>query len=111
MKKLGKHLADLRKKHHFKQKDLAREFNVSQQVISNVERGQSEPDIELLQKMADIYNISLDQLVGRDFTGKTIGDIEHKIINCIKSMDDKGKELSLDLLIQIAQYQGNKNGN
>ncbi len=39
MKELGKHLAELRKKNHYKQKDLAKELNVSQQVISNIERG------------------------------------------------------------------------
>ena len=34
MKELGEHLAELRKKKHYKQKDLARKLNVSQQVIS-----------------------------------------------------------------------------
>ena len=111
MKELGKHLAELRKNNHLKQKDLAEQLNVSQQVISNIERGFSAPDIGLLKKMADLYGISLDQLVGRDFSGQGDSGIEQKIINCIKQMDDKGKELSLGLVSQVAQHQGSDNGN
>ena len=111
MKKLGKHLAELRKKHHYKQKELAAQLNVSQQVISNIERGFSAPDIELLKKMADFYEISLDHLVDRDFSSQEENEIEKKIICCIKQMDDKGKELSLSLVSQVVQHQGNENGN
>ena len=111
MKELGKHLAELRKKHHFKQKDLAERLNVSQQVISNIERGFSEPDIGILKKLADIYGISLDQLVDREFSAEDVGDIEKKIISCIKKMDEKGKELSLGLVSQVARHQGNDNVN
>ena len=111
MNRLGKHLAELRKKHHYKQKDLAIQLNVSQQVISNIERGFSTPDIELLKRMADFYSISLDRLVDRDFSGQGESDIEKRIISYIKQMDDKGKELSLGLVSQVAQHQGNDNGN
>lgn len=109
MYNLGKHLALLRKQNHLKQKELAKELNVSQQVISNIERGQSTPDIELLKKMADIYGISLDQLVGRDYKNEIEDDLEHRIINYIKKMDNKGKELSLGLVSQVVQHQGNDN--
>ncbi|MCM1236822.1 MAG: helix-turn-helix transcriptional regulator [Ruminococcus flavefaciens] len=111
MQKIGRHLAELRKKHHLKQKELAKQLNVSQQVISNIERGLSAPDLEFLKGAADIYNISLDQLVGREFSGETIDDIERKIMEYIKQMDDKGKELSLGLLSQVAQHRENSDGN
>lgn len=111
MKELGKHLAELRKKNQYKQKDLARLLNVSQQVISNIERGFSSPDIELLKKMADLYGISLDHLVDRNFSDKGDSDIEKKIISCVKQMDEKGKELSFGLVSQVVQHQGSDNGN
>ncbi len=50
MQKIGEHLAELRKKKQYKQTELAEKLNVSQQVISNIERGVSAPDIELLKK-------------------------------------------------------------
>lgn len=111
MQSIGKHLAELRKRNHYKQTDVAEKLNVSQQVISNIERGLSTPDIVFLKGAADLYNISLDHLVGRDFFGDDTDDIERQIINYIKQMDDKGKELSLGLVSQVAQHRGSNNGN
>lgn len=111
MKQLGARLAELRKKNHLKQTELAEKLNVSQQVISNIERGLSAPDIDFLKGAADIYNVSIDQLVGRDFENADVDEVERKIINYVKQMDEKGKELSLGLVCQVAQHRGNKNGN
>ena len=45
---LGERLAKVRKEKGFKQKDLAERLNMSQQVISNIERNTTAPDIEFL---------------------------------------------------------------
>lgn len=111
MQTIGKRLSEIRKKYNYKQIDLAVELNVSQQVISNIERGVTAPDLEQLKKFADIYNISLDQLVGREFLGDDADEVERKIISYIKQMDDEGKELSLGLLSQVAQHRGSSDGN
>ena len=111
MPTIGNRLAEIRKGKGIRQTDLAEKLHVSQQVISNIERGVTTPDIELLKKIADIYAISLDELVGRDFYEEEVDDVERKIISCIKQMDDRGKELSLGLLSQVAQHQGNNDGN
>lgn len=111
MQTIGNRLAEIRKGKKIKQTELAEKLNVSQQVISNIERGVTTPDIELLKKIADIYSIALDELVGRDFFGEDADDVERKIISCIKKMDDEGKELSLGLLSQVAQHRGNNDGN
>ena len=63
--------------------------------ISNIERDVTAPDIEQLKKFADIYNISLDQLVGREFFGGDADNVERRIIDYVKQMDKEGKELSL----------------
>lgn len=111
MQTIGKRLAEIRKSNKFKQTELAEMLNVSQQVISNIEREVTAPDIEQLKKFADIYNISLDQLVGREFFDDDADDVERKIISYIKQMDDEGKDLSLGLLSQVAQHRGSKDGN
>lgn len=111
MQTIGKRLAEIRKSKKLKQMELAERLNVSQQVISNIERGVTTPDIEQLKKIADIYNISLDQLVGRDFFCDDADDVERKILSYIKQMDDEGKELSLGLLSQVAQHRGSNDGN
>lgn len=111
MQTIGKRLAEIRKSKKLKQMELAERLNVSQQVISNIERGVTAPDIEQLKKIADIYNISLDQLVGREFLGDNADDVERRILSYIKQMDDEGKELSLGLLSQVAQHRGSIDGN
>lgn len=111
MQTIGKRLAEIRKSKRFKQTELAEMLNISQQVISNIERGVTAPDIEQLKKFADIYNISLDQLVGREFFSDDTDEVERKIISFIKQMDDEGKELSLGLLSQVAQHRGSNDGN
>jgi transcriptional regulator with XRE-family HTH domain len=111
METIGKRLAEIRKGKNLKQVELAELLNVSQQVISNIERGVTAPDIEQLKKMADLYNISLDQLVGREFYCDNDDELEQKIISYVKQMDDEGKELSLGLLSQVAQHRGNNDGN
>ncbi len=111
MQKIGERLVELRKKQGLKQADIARILNVSQQVISNIERGETKPDLDQLKALADAYKMSLDQLVGRDFTGGDTDDVESQIIKYVKQMDDEGKELSLGLLSQVAQHRGSNDGN
>ena len=66
---VGKRLADLRKKNGYTQEKLAGKLNVSQQVISNIERNMTVPDINFLRGAADLYHMSIDALIGRDFSG------------------------------------------
>ena len=110
MQTIGKRLAEIRKSKDLKQIELAEMLNVSQQVISNIERDVTAPDIEQLKKFADIYNISLDQLVGREFFGGDADNVERRIIDYVKQMDKEGKELSLGLLSQVVQHRGNNDG-
>jgi len=69
---LGERLAKVRKEKGFKQKDLAERLNMSQQVISNIERNTTAPDIEFLSGVADLYGMSLDELrkAGCSTTGR-----------------------------------------
>lgn len=49
------------------QEKLANLLNGKKSLVSNYENGHSTPDIYVLIKLADIFNISLDELVGREF--------------------------------------------
>ncbi len=48
------------------QKELSLKLNVSPTNIYNYEIGRTEPSIEVLIKLADILNVSIDYLVGRE---------------------------------------------
>lgn len=62
---IGKTLQSHRKKKGLTQEQLAKILNVSRQTISKWETNRGFPDIENLIWLCDIYEISLDQLVGR----------------------------------------------
>ncbi|GFP76029.1 helix-turn-helix domain-containing protein [Clostridium fungisolvens] len=59
-------IKNLRKKNKYTQKQLSELLGVAQTTIANYENGIRIPDAEMLQKMADIFEISLDYLLGRE---------------------------------------------
>ena len=61
-------LQDLREDRDISRKELAAYLNISLSTIGMYEQGRREPNIEMLIKIADYFNVSLDFLVGRDFT-------------------------------------------
>ncbi len=65
---LGKQIAYYRKNKNITQDALAKLLGISNQAVSKWETEQSYPDIELLPKIADIFDISLDELFERAYT-------------------------------------------
>lgn len=60
-----KNLKLLREKNGVSVKKLAVELNVSQQAVGKWERGEGMPRAELLPKLADALNCTIDALFGR----------------------------------------------
>ncbi|MDQ0361692.1 helix-turn-helix transcriptional regulator [Breznakia pachnodae] len=63
---VGEHIYKLRKKKGLSQEDLASELGVSRQTISNWESDQTAPDLKQAAKLAEIFEVSLDELVGKE---------------------------------------------
>lgn len=60
---LGKNIAELRKRNHLTQEDLANMLGVSPQAVSKWENDAACPDISLLPKLAEIFGITIDELM------------------------------------------------
>ncbi len=60
----GKNLEKLRKDNKVSQARLGEVLGITQQMVSNYEKESSQPNIELLVKMADFFKVSIDALVG-----------------------------------------------
>lgn len=60
----GELLRELRKDHGMTQADLAKELSFAPLTISSYERGRSVPDDATKVKLAKIFNVSLDYLLG-----------------------------------------------
>ena len=62
----GQRFSRLRKNLGLKQDDIAEKVNISAQAVSKWENDLSAPDISTLPILADILNVSLDELLGRE---------------------------------------------
>lgn len=56
-------LVELRKYHKISQEELAERIGVSRQTLSKYETGESLPDIEKCMALADVFGVSMDDLV------------------------------------------------
>ena len=57
-------IRDLREDHDLKQRELADYLNCSQRVYSNYELGQRDIPTDILIKLSNYYNVSVDYLLG-----------------------------------------------
>lgn len=59
-------IRSLRRHNKWTQDDLARKLGIdSRSTISNYERGTREPDIEMYEALADVFNVTLDYIRGK----------------------------------------------
>ena len=63
--KIGKHLRAFRKSRRLDQKEIAKMLNITRQAYSNYELGKRTLNVNIMIKLADFYDISLDELIGR----------------------------------------------
>ena len=76
-------LREIRKEKKLTQEDLGKYLNVKQATYSGYEIGISEPTIDTLCKLADMYQVSLDYLVGRKF-GYELGTLDESTLSIIR---------------------------
>lgn len=89
---LNERIKTLRLAKGISQVDLAVMLNVSKQSVSNWENDNIQPSIDMLIRLADIFNVSTDYLLGRDIRRNldtdnlTDSELEHiqVIINDIR---------------------------
>ena len=101
---IGKNIAELRKAKGVKQEELARFVGVTAQAVSKWENG-GVPDTELLPKIAEFFNVSIDELFGRELN--TFIDIQDAILRDITKtkVDDRiSRAFELCWMIEQSMY-------
>ena len=74
-------LQTLRKKKGYKQIKVAMDLDTTQETISSYETGRVFPYIDMLIKLADYYNTSIDYILCRTKYDLPINDIKHNNIS------------------------------
>lgn len=81
---ISKNISDLRIAADMTQLELAEKLNYSDKAVSKWERGESIPDVAVLKKIADLFEVPLDYLVTAEHEQKKVlndSDIGQKIRN------------------------------
>ena len=64
-------LRSVRKKKGLNQLKVAFDLNISREALSHYENGKRSPDIQMLRKLSEYFNVSIDFLInGKDFEEK-----------------------------------------
>ena len=66
---LAANLLRLRTDHDYTQTQIGAKLNISRQAYSNYETGKRIPDLDILIRIADLYHVTLEQLILQPFTG------------------------------------------
>lgn len=65
MRILAKRLKEAREGANLKQIDAAKKLGISNGTLSGYERSYRDPDTDILNKMAELYKVSVDWLLGK----------------------------------------------
>ena len=110
-------MRELRKQMKMTMKQLGDMLGVSESAISHYETGKRQADFETLLKVAEIYDVSLDYLLGRTDTPETqksapdgaleLTDIEHAMLDNFRKLEHspKGQAELLQNLQRLIEYE------
>lgn len=92
----GETLYNLRTTRKVTQSELADYLKISKSLISMYERNQRKPSFEILEGIADFFNVDMNTLHGinksaslqSDFTSKDERDIQKRLQNILDDLDD-----------------------
>lgn len=63
MNKISKNIKRLRTAQNLSQEELAEKLYVSRQAISSWENNRTQPDIEMIGKLSEVFNVSVEELI------------------------------------------------
>lgn len=104
----GINIKTLRKEKNLKQKDLANILNTSQSTIGKYEREELEPNLTMIIKIANLFNCSVDYILGRELEDGTIiiknnnqptlTTKEKTLLNYFRQMNEDTKDIAIGIL-------------
>lgn len=96
--KIGRFLKELRKENELTQEQLAEILNVSDRSVSRWETGNNMPDISLLVKLADFYDISITELINGERKSETMNE---NVKEMTLSLSDYAEEINKKIKMRL----------
>lgn len=88
----GKNLERLRKSNKMSQAKLGELLGLTQQMVSSYEKDSSSPNLEILCKLADYFNVSIDTLTGHVIKAPEAQTTEARFYRYFESLNAMDRE-------------------
>ena len=93
-------LKEIRSKRNLTQQQVADHIGCSAVVYSRYENGIRQPSIETLLRIADLFGVTVDYLLGRqNVENSTLSKYEIELVTAARNADDRAREDALQMLV------------
>lgn len=98
---LGKRITEARIALDISQAEAARRIGISQSTYSGYETGTRRVKLSMLRQIANVYNVTVDWLIGTEFLGLdnrpslTLSDLEYDLIVKFRELSDAERAMIL----------------
>ena len=92
-------IKELREENKLNQKELASKLLLTNSTISDWERGRTEPNIDQLIQLSNIFNCSIDYIVGREsedsiiLINNELTEDENNLLDTVRQLNNVNKEM------------------
>ncbi len=104
---LGKRFQRLRKKANFTQEEVATKLNITPQAVSKWENDVSAPDISLLIELADMFSVTVDELLGKQPQTVLLEEAQRRAVDSlmlkIKVLSSEGDKVNINLPLGLVK--------
>lgn len=108
---IGKKIRDLRTLHHISQENLAENIGVSRQTVTNYENMSSQPDLETLRKLALLFNVSSDYLLGIENENIPSEEFMQKLVYYGRKLNITNRDIIIGEMAAMIKEQDSKISN
>ena len=101
-------LKELRKTKGISQDEVANALGITLRTYQNYEYGQREPNIEMINKIADFFGVTTDYLLGREPQPNPLAMLnisvnDKKFIEIYSELPDTHKQIFIDTMIKLSE--------
>ena len=98
MIKIADNLKYLRKKRKISQQELSETFGIARTTLGDYERGKTEPNLDMLVKFAQFYEVKIDDLIQTNLSHRELEIIKNRDLRVLAISVDKDEREQVELV-------------
>ena len=102
-------LRKIRESKKLSQTELAEKSGFQPSAISHFETGRRSPSFDNLKKLADALSVSIDYLLGREDTSKSLGPAAEKLFRDFENMSSEDQDTLSEFAAMLARKNKERN--